>query len=103
MSEQPPFRLGFIGAGLIMTAILLLSPLHHFGLYLGKLKTALAESRSMYLGSVRSFTKRKRQLVPSWLIQSLAAEDGVALGKGEYKQRHGNISEVEKKGRGEKR
>lgn len=103
LSQTPPSSSQLIGAGLIITAILLLSPLHHFGLYLGKLKTAMSESRLMYLGSVRSFTKRKRQLVPSWLIQTLAAEDGVALGKGEYKQRHGNISEVENKGRGAKR
>ncbi len=88
LGHRPPSSIELIATGLILISILVLSPLHHFGAYLGKVKIAFTESPSTSLGSLMTFTRRARELAAFRIPQTLTAENGFTLGKGTHEHDH---------------
>ena len=78
-NQAPPSAAQFVSAGLIVVALLFLSPLHHFQRYLGKLKHALASAYRMLSDSVAGFGKQKPAAQPE-LQPALTANISVTQG-----------------------
>jgi hypothetical protein len=62
LGQPRPSGAQLVSAGLIVAAILFLSPLHHYELYLDKLATALERSRQL------GFVKHMGELIPSRIL-----------------------------------
>lgn len=74
LNQPPPSVFQLAAAGLILMALLFLSPLHHFDLYLGKLKNTGAALRLKSTG----FITRARRLAPVSSIQTAQTASAAA-------------------------
>jgi protein-tyrosine-phosphatase len=85
LNQNPPSTSQLASAGLIVIALALLSPLHHFELYLGKLRYALARMfPSLISGSQNEHSRAAIALEPT--VADVGFSSQVAAGAGEFKK-----------------
>jgi protein-tyrosine-phosphatase len=73
-NQAPPSTPQLLSAGLIIIALLFLSPLHHVQLYLGTLKKAFGEGRLMPMDFVTGLTNRVRETATPTIPRTSVAE-----------------------------
>jgi len=81
-SQRPPGGGQLVGAALIIMAILILSPLHHFRRQLSRLEKLLAESQLIYLGLVTGDAGMKPRLIEgavNEVKEALKGDDAAAI------------------------
>jgi protein-tyrosine-phosphatase len=85
LNQSPPSTSQLVSAGLLVIALTLLSPLHHFELYLGKLRYALARMfPSLLSGSQKEHSGAAIALEPT--VADVGFSTQMAAGADEFKK-----------------